>query len=87
MNESTLATPPPEPSTLDRVLADYLCRIDRGENVDREGLLVEHPELANELKGFFNDSDDVEQFADSALGWLGRTGPLADRDRACVPGR
>ncbi len=85
MNESTLATPPPEPSTLDRVLADYLCRIDRGENVDREGLLVEHPELANDLKGFFNDSDDVEQFADSALGWLGRTGPLADAIEPAFP--
>ena len=78
MNESTVAAPPPEPSALDRVLADYLRRIDRGEDVDRDRLLIEHPKLANELKGFFNDSDDVEQFADSALGWLGQTAALAD---------
>jgi WD40 repeat protein/predicted Ser/Thr protein kinase len=73
MNESTVATPSP----LDRVLADYLRRIDRGENVDRDHLLIEHPDLANELKGFFIDSDDVEKFADSALGWLGQAGSLA----------
>jgi eukaryotic-like serine/threonine-protein kinase len=71
MNESTVAAPLPEPSPLDRVLANYLRRIDRGETVDRDGLLIEHPDLARELSDFFADSDDVEQFADSALGWLG----------------
>jgi len=72
MSESTVATPPPDVPPLDRVLAEYLRRIDRGEAVDRDLLVAEHPDLATDLRTFFADSDDVEQFADSALGRLGR---------------
>ena len=30
---------------LDEVLADYMRRVDRGEQVDQEALIAAHPEL------------------------------------------
>jgi WD40 repeat protein/predicted Ser/Thr protein kinase len=57
------------PSPVDRVLADYLQRLDRGEVVDRDGLIAEHPQLVDELRAYFDDLDEVEQFASSTLDW------------------
>jgi hypothetical protein len=48
------------PSHLDEVLARYMQRVDRGEMVDRERLLAEHPDLADELRAYFQASDEVE---------------------------
>jgi eukaryotic-like serine/threonine-protein kinase len=58
-----------DPNHADRVLADFLLRLDRGEAVDRERLLSEHPEAAEDLRRFFEDSDAVEQFAASTFDW------------------
>lgn len=70
MSDFAVAVPPPEQPTLEFVLAEYLRRIDRGEAVDRVLLAAEHPEIAEELKAFFDASDEVERFADVALGRL-----------------
>jgi len=61
-------------------LADYLRGIDRGEAVDRARLLAEHPELAEDLRSYFDDTDAVEHYVDTILGW-------PHLDAAPVPGR
>jgi 2-oxo-4-hydroxy-4-carboxy--5-ureidoimidazoline (OHCU) decarboxylase len=58
---------PPEPpehdhegqQRLEEVLAAYMQRIDRGEQVDREAFVAEHPELADELRAYFAAADQV----------------------------
>ena len=64
MNERAL-----DPNPADSVLAEYMLRLDRGEAVDRDRLLSEHPEAAEELRLFFDDSDAVEQFTGSTFDW------------------
>ena len=56
------------PGLLEEVLGEYLQRLDRGEAVDREQLLARHPELAEELRSYFADSDEVERIARQAGG-------------------
>ena len=68
----------------DRVIADYLWRLDRGEAVSRDEMIAAHPELAEDLRAYFDDLDDVEQFAGSTLG-LGRS--LGPGHRASRVGR
>src|SRR5438034_2500532 len=46
---------------LEEVLREYMQRLDRGEAVDREQLLARHPELADGLRSYFADSDEVER--------------------------
>ena len=58
-----------EASAVDRIIADYLRRLDCGEVVDRQELLAAHPDLVDELRAYFDDADEVEQFAGSTLGW------------------
>ena len=41
------------------VLAEYLDRTDRGECHDRQQLMREHPEAAEELREFFDDLDTI----------------------------
>ena len=50
-----------EPNSLDDVLANYLDRLDDGEPVEREALLLKYPKFANELARFFDDCDAVSQ--------------------------
>jgi tRNA A-37 threonylcarbamoyl transferase component Bud32 len=45
----------------DRVLVEYLQRIDAGEEIDREQFIAAHPEVADELRDYFRTADDVEQ--------------------------
>ena len=45
----------------DRVLVEYLQRIDAGEDIDREQFIAAHPEVADELRDYFRTADDVEQ--------------------------
>ena len=52
------------PESVDAALADYLARVDRGEGVDREALLSEHPELRDELSAVLDTGTDG---ADSTL--------------------
>src|SRR5689334_8372165 len=58
---------------LEQVLGEYMQRLDRGETVDREQILAQHPELAEELRSYFAGSDEIEQ-----LGRLARTGPRTE---------
>lgn len=46
---------------LNIILAEYLTRVEAGEQIDRDALLREHPRLADELRAFFNDDDRFRQ--------------------------
>ena len=48
---------------LDDVLAAYMERLDRGEAVDGAGLLAEYPDLAPELRAYFDASDELGHLA------------------------
>ena len=48
---------------LDEVLADYMRRVDRGEQVDQEALIAAHPDLAAELREYFSDAVAINQRA------------------------
>src|SRR5438105_1289731 len=48
---------------LEQVLAKYVRSVDAGEPLDREKLLAEHPDLADDLRSFFRNRAAVEQLA------------------------
>jgi WD40 repeat protein len=48
---------------LDAIIADYLQQVEAGAVPDREGLLAEHPELAERLRAFFADYDRLDRQA------------------------
>jgi WD40 repeat protein/tRNA A-37 threonylcarbamoyl transferase component Bud32 len=65
--ERVMVPPDSSPqSLLDKVLADYMERLDRGEAVDRAQLVADHPGLAKELQSYFTGGDEVAR--------LGRVG-------------
>ncbi len=43
------------------VLAEYMLRIDQGEHVDREQLLKEYPEAADQLREYLDDLDTINR--------------------------
>lgn len=47
---------------LDRVLAEYMLRVDRGEQVDREELIEAHPELADALRECLCQAAAISRF-------------------------
>lgn len=49
--------------SIDKVLADYLIRVDKGEIVDKQALLDAHPELADKLQQFFRLVDGINHQA------------------------
>jgi WD40 repeat protein/tRNA A-37 threonylcarbamoyl transferase component Bud32 len=53
---------------LEEVLGDFMHRLDCGEAVDREQLLVQHPEVAEELRSYFAGIDEVERLGRQAKG-------------------
>src|SRR5436305_6051857 len=57
---------PARQGQLEEVLSEYMQRLDRGEAVDREQFLARHPELADELRSYFADSDEVERLGRQA---------------------
>ena len=44
---------------LDRVIREYLEEIERGESPDQEQLLIDNPEIADDLKSFFEGQRDL----------------------------
>src|SRR5262245_44744888 len=44
---------------LEDVIAGYLSALDAGEKPDREALLSRHPEMAGELREFFENHDRI----------------------------
>ncbi len=61
-----MTQPSPSPDRADRfqaVLADYLCQLDQGDNPDRKALLAAHPDLADDLAGYFEVQDRMERLA------------------------
>jgi serine/threonine-protein kinase len=53
---------------LGRLIAEFLKREQRGEPTDREVLAAAHPELADDLRSFFANHDQMHAAADAALG-------------------
>ncbi|MFT7462693.1 MAG: serine/threonine protein kinase, partial [Pseudohongiellaceae bacterium] len=47
----------------DAVLAEYLHQIDQGQQPDRQALLSAHPDLANDLAGYFEVQDRMVRLA------------------------
>jgi WD40 repeat protein/tRNA A-37 threonylcarbamoyl transferase component Bud32 len=76
---------------LEEVLEDFMQRLDLGEAVDREQLLAQHPELADELRSYFAGIDEVERLGRHAKGGEaltalpGRPTPGAGRAEATPP--
>ncbi len=50
---------------LEAILHSYLQAVDAGQNPDREELLQRHPEIADELRGFFADQSRMDRLAKS----------------------
>src|SRR5438105_2383379 len=48
---------------LQALLARYLRSIEAGQPLDREQLLAEHPDLAEELQSFFRNRDAMQRLA------------------------
>jgi RNA polymerase sigma-70 factor (ECF subfamily) len=53
-------------SRLDEIIAEYLQRVEAGQPVDREALLQQYPELADELRAFFADDSQWKRMAGAA---------------------
>jgi eukaryotic-like serine/threonine-protein kinase len=56
---------PSKEPTLVSILQAYLEAVDAGKKPDREDLLRQHPNLADELREFFADNEKMERFAKS----------------------
>src|SRR5262249_61589925 len=59
---------PDEPITsagdpLDAIIADYVQQVEAGAVPDREALLLQHPDLADRLRAFFADYDQLDRQA------------------------
>src|SRR5262249_37500058 len=48
---------------LDAVIADYVQQVEAGQVPDREALLAGHPDLADRLRAFFADYDQLDRQA------------------------
>lgn len=48
---------------LERVLADYLHSVEAGQPLDQQTLLVQHAELADDLRSFFANREALEKLA------------------------
>lgn len=66
---------------LGNALAEYMQSIDRGELPDREDWLRRYPDLADELRTFFEDNDCIGALA----GQVSRTTPQYDAPHVSTP--
>jgi hypothetical protein len=48
---------------LDAILADYMRRVDAGEQIDQEVFLAAHPEVADKLRAHFSNAGAVNRHA------------------------
>src|SRR5215471_5870740 len=48
---------------LDAIIADYVQQVEAGQVPDREALLAAHPDLADRLRAFFADYDQLDRQA------------------------
>ena len=48
---------------LERVLADYLHSVEKGQPLDRSALIAAHPDLADDLQSFFRNHDSIGRLA------------------------
>jgi serine/threonine-protein kinase len=52
---------------LDAVLAEYMRRVDAGENPDVEAYIAAHPSLAEDLRKYFALASAVDRYADGTV--------------------
>lgn len=50
----------------DRIITEILLRLDRGDQIDRQRLFEEYPDIADELRSFFETEELVERMAGPA---------------------
>ena len=62
MTDDQEASQPDE--RLEQVLADYLHSVEAGEPLDRQQLLHQHPDLADDLRSFFRNRDAMQRLAE-----------------------
>ena len=74
---------PPHEERLQAIVAAFLEADATGKPLDREGLLQQHPELAEELAAFFADHDRMKALA-GAMGVAGAAG-VAGAERSDAP--
>lgn len=52
------------PNPLGPIIAAYLEAVEQGDKPNRDGLMLDHPQLASELRAFFADLDRIHQAAE-----------------------
>ena len=63
MSDSGAAQNPDRQARLERVLADYLHSVEKGQPLDRSALIAAHPDLADDLQSFFRNHDSIGRLA------------------------
>ncbi len=69
---------------LEEVLEEYMRRLDRGEVVDRDQFLAQHPELAEELRSYFAGTDEVERLQRRPERETSALSPTGDLPQTCA---
>lgn len=67
MSESSSTESGPSDPRVDEAVADYLRRIDAGEQVDVDRFISENPDVREELKNFLDDLNAFHDFAASPV--------------------
>ncbi len=60
---SNTSQPSEHDHQLEQLMAEYMHSVDRGAPLDRDKLLDEHPELADDLASFFRNQDGIARLA------------------------
>ena len=60
---SSTSRPSQHDRQLEQLMAEYLHSVDRGATLDRDKLLEEHPQLADDLASFFRNQDAIARLA------------------------